>query len=169
MKRWLSIAAVALAIGVLNMSTPADAQNNADKRNPTPEEWRAAQASYMVESLKRPDWKVTLSGMQYHVVKAVPNAPKPAPGSEVTVHYEGRLVNGVLFDSSYERKETMTFSLGRVIRGWQEGVPMMGVGETWEFVIPANLAYGEGDRDPIPGGSALRFKIELIAATTPVK
>jgi FKBP-type peptidyl-prolyl cis-trans isomerase FkpA len=68
-----------------------------------------------------------------------------------------------VFDSSRARDAPATFPLNRLIKGWQEGVPMMRVGETWEFVIPSTIAYGDRDRPPIPPGSTLLFEIELIA------
>src|SRR6185503_3260707 len=101
---------------------------------------------------------------QYHVVKAMPaSAAKPAAGATVTIHYVGRFIDGREFDSSRARNEPATFPLDRLIKGWQEGVPMMRVGEVWDFVIPAAIGYGDRNREPIPPGSALLFEIELIA------
>ncbi len=123
-----------------------------------------AQTAFLAANAKKSGWKSTASGLQYHVLKsAAPEAKKPPSGAVVTVNYEGKFTDGKVFDSSYERKQPSTFPLGNVIQGWQEGVPMMKVGETWEFAIPAPLAYGDGDRGPIPGGSTLVFKIELLA------
>ena len=94
---------------------------------------------------------------------------KPAQGSEVTVHYEGTLIDGTVFDSSYARNEPATFPLSNVIRGWQEGVPMMKVGEVWNFAIPPGLGYGARNVGPIPANSVLLFKIELLKAPTPAQ
>lgn len=127
----------------------------------------AAEATYLAANLKKPGWKATASGLQYRVVKATKEGPKAAPGSIVTVHYEGTFVDGKKFDSSYERQEPATFQLENVIPGWQEGVPMMREGETWEFVIPSSLAYGPETRGPIPGGSTLNFKVRLLWVATP--
>ena len=80
----------------------------------------------------------------------------------MTIHYVGRFIDGREFDSSRRRGQPATFPLPQLIRGWQEGVPMMRVGEVWAFVIPAPLAYGERSRDPIPPGSTLLFEIELV-------
>ena len=136
-----------------------------------PEEntYEAAQAAFLADNIKKPGWKATSSGLQYHVLKAVddPAAPKPEPGSVVTVNYEGTMIDGKVFDSSYQRGEPISFPLTNVIEGWQEGVPMMKVGETWEFAIPSDLAYGPANAGPIPAGSALIFKIELLKANTP--
>ena len=80
----------------------------------------------------------------------------------MTIHYVGTFIDGTEFDSSVRRGEPATFPLGRLIRGWQEGVPMMGVGDRYAFAIPYNLAYGPVGRGPIPGGATLLFTIELI-------
>lgn len=128
------------------------------------EQWEQGQAAFEAWSLTRPGWKATVSGLQYHRVKAArASAPMPAPDAVVTIHYVGRFIDGREFDSSRARGEPATFPLPRLIKGWQEGVPMMRVGETWEFVIPAGIAYGSRYRDPIPSNSTLQFEIELIA------
>ncbi|HEY0648922.1 FKBP-type peptidyl-prolyl cis-trans isomerase [Phenylobacterium sp.] len=127
------------------------------------EQWIQGQRAYEVWSAARPGWRVTESGLQYRRVKAAKgSAPKPTAESTVTIHYVGRFIDGREFDSSRSRGQPATFPLGRLIKGWQEGVPMMRVGETWEFVIPSTIAYGERDRAPIPSGSTLLFEIELL-------
>ena len=108
-------------------------------------------------------WHRTLSGLRYRRIGGTGSGPHPAPTDTVTIHYVGRFIDGRVFDSSRARNEPATFPLNRLIKGWQEGVPMMRVGETWEFVIPAAIAYGDRDRPPIPPGSTLLFDIELIA------
>lgn len=174
MKPWMIIAVVAVAaLGVvLYFTTTNRAPDTASAPQPSAQEakmdWPTQQATYLADNIKKPGWQATASGIQYTVLKAGDGTgPKPAPGSEVTVHYEGRLIDGRVFDSSYARNEPMTFPLSGVILGWQEGVPLMRVGETYEFLIPANLAYGDRSVSIIPGGSALIFKIELLAAKTP--
>jgi FKBP-type peptidyl-prolyl cis-trans isomerase FkpA len=128
------------------------------------EQWVQGNKAYLEWSARRPGWTTTSSGLQYHRVKAAKaSAPRPAPGSTVTIHYVGKFIDGRVFDSSRERNEPATFPLPRLIKGWQEGVPLMRVGEVWEFVIPSELAYGDRNRDPIPNGSTLLFEIELIA------
>ena len=91
----------------------------------------------------------------------------PAPTDTVTIHYVGRFIDGTEFDSSVARGEPATFPLPRLIRGWQEGVPLMSVGDRFEFAIPYNLAYGYAGRGPIPGGATLLFTIDLIAIAPP--
>ncbi len=127
------------------------------------EQWEQGQKAYEAWSAARPGWIVTASGLQAHRVKAAKrSAPRPVPSDVVTIHYTGRFIDGRVFDSSRDRGEPATFPLLQLIRGWQEGVPMMRVGETWEFVIPSNIAYGGRYRNPIPANSTLRFEIELL-------
>ena len=106
-------------------------------------------------------WRTTPSGLRYRVLIGRGTGERPTVADRVMVHYVGRFTNGEVFDSSVERREAATFPLRGLIRGWQEGIPMMSVGERWEFAIPAELAYGAG-RGPIPGGATLFFKVELI-------
>ena len=106
-------------------------------------------------------WRTTPSGLKYRVLIGRGTGEHPTVQDRVMVHYVGRFTNGEVFDSSVERREAATFPLGRLIRGWQEGIPLMSVGERWEFAVPAELAYGAG-RGPIPNGATLFFKVELI-------
>lgn len=172
MKLWIIGGLVVLAVVVLGYVLMGKKEENAAPapQAQTPEmDWPAQQAAFLAENIKQPGWKATDSGIQYIMLKpAEIPGPQPAPGSEVKVHYEGRLIDGKVFDSSYARGEPIEFPLTGVIKGWQEGVPLMHVGEIWEFAIPANLAYGDrGAAGVIPSGSALIFKIELLEAKTP--
>lgn len=108
-------------------------------------------------------WHRTVTGLRYRKVSGTANGPHPAPTDTVTIHYVGRFIDGTEFDSSVARGEPATFPLPRLIQGWQEGVPLMGVGDRFEFAIPYNLAYGYAGRGPIPGGATLLFTIDLIA------
>ena len=107
--------------------------------------------------------KTTASGLQYKILREGTGA-LPADTSTVTVHYRGRLINGVVFDESYGRGEPTTFKLNQVIKGWTEGLQLMKVGAKFEFYIPNNLAYGEQPAGQlIPPGSMLIFEVELLA------
>mgnify|MGYP004451866443 FL=1 len=80
----------------------------------------------------------------------------------MTVHYEGTFTDGEVFDSSFARGEPATFPLGRLIPAWQRTIPLMGVGDTIEIAVPADLGYGPTGKGPIPGGATLLFKVQLI-------
>ena len=118
--------------------------------------------AFLKENSKKPGISTMESGLQYRVIKEG-KGDKPLETSEVTVHYEGKLLDGTVFDSSYERNQPATFKLNQVIRGWTEGLKEMPEGSTWELFIPADLAYGPGG---IPGrigpNEVLTFKVELI-------
>ena len=112
---------------------------------------------------------VTLpSGVQYRVVKEGPEGGRhPTIDDEVTIHYEGRLIDGTVFDSSIERGEPASFPLRAVIPGWAEAVTKMTPGDVFEVFIPPEQAYGPTPKGPIPGNSVLIFRIELFDITGP--
>jgi len=117
---------------------------------------------FLAENAKKPGVKQTATGLQYEVMSEGTGA-KPADTSVVKVHYEGFLLNGKKFDSSRDRGEPTQFPLNQVIRGWTEGVQLMGIGSKYKFYIPYQLAYGEqGSGEMIPGGALLVFEVELI-------
>lgn len=137
---------------------------------------KVANAARMMHANRQqnPDLKTTESGLQYRILTAG-TGPRPTDSVEVKVHYEGRLFDGRVFDSSYERGEPATFGVTQVIKGWTEVLQMMPVGSTWEVFIPQELAYGvRGTKDRynqetgqlleegIPAYAPLIFKIELI-------
>ena len=123
---------------------------------------KAAGEAFLAENAKK-DGVVTLpSGLQYQVVKEG-NGKKPSATDQVVCHYEGTLIDGTVFDSSYKRNEPATFGLNQVIAGWTEGVQLMSEGAKYRFFIPYNLAYGErGAGAQIPPFAALVFDVELI-------
>ena len=117
--------------------------------------------AYLAENGKR-DGVVTLpSGLQYEVVTEG-DGPIPQSTDRVRVHYEGTLVDGTVFDSSYERGEPVVFPVTGVIPGWVEALQLMKVGSKWKLFIPADLAYGESGQGPIPPNSVLTFDVELL-------
>ena len=117
---------------------------------------------FLAENAKREGVQVTASGLQYEVLEAT-IGQKPKATDTVKVHYEGTLIDGTVFDSSYKRGESISFPLNGVIKGWTEGLQLMSVGSKYKFFIPYQLAYGErGAGQQIPPYSALIFTVELL-------
>jgi len=131
---------------VLNMSTKAKEEGE----------------KFLAENAKREGVKTTASGLQYEVLEAT-LGQKPKATDSVRVHYEGTLIDGTVFDSSYKRGESIAFPLNGVIKGWTEGLQLMSVGSKYKFFIPYQLAYGErGAGASIPPYAALIFTVELL-------
>jgi FKBP-type peptidyl-prolyl cis-trans isomerase FkpA len=119
-------------------------------------------ADFLAENGKKPGIVTTPSGLQYEVVSEGTGS-RPQASDTVSVHYEGALLNGEIFDSSYARDEPAKFALDEVIPGWTEGIQLMNVGGTYRFFIPSDLAYGEqGFGSVIPSNSTLIFRVELL-------
>ncbi len=131
----------------------------------TAERGRAAKAegeAFLAENKKQPGVVTTPSGLQYEVVKEG-SGRQPKASDTVRCHYEGTLIDGTVFDSSYRRGMPAEFGLRQVISGWTEGVQLMKEGSIFKFYIPYNLAYGErGAGADIPPYAALIFTVELI-------
>lgn len=127
------------------------------------EENLQAGKEFLEQNLKNEGVVETESGLQYKVLEEGDGA-SPTADDVVRVHYEGRLINGDVFDSSYQRGEPAEFPLSGVIRGWTEGVQLMKEGAKYEFYIPGNLAYGENPRPGSPFGpnETLIFTVELL-------
>jgi FKBP-type peptidyl-prolyl cis-trans isomerase FklB len=120
-------------------------------------------ANFMRENAKKPGVVTTESGLQFTVVrKGNASLPSPGPNDVVAVQYEGRLVDGAIFDSSYKRGQPMTIGVGEVIPGWTEALQLMKPGEEYRLVIPPQLGYGPTAQGEIPPNSVLIFKVELL-------
>ena len=129
-------------------------------------EAKAAGEQFLAENAKREGVKTTASGLQYEVLEAT-IGQKPKATDTVRVHYEGTLIDGTVFDSSYKRGESIAFPLNGVIKGWTEGLQLMSVGSKYKFFIPYQLAYGErGAGASIPPYAALIFTVELLGIET---
>ena len=123
---------------------------------------KAEGEKFLAENAKKDGINVTKSGLQYEVMNEG-TGKKPKATDTVRCHYEGRLLDGTVFDSSYKRNEPADFGLQQVIAGWTEGVQLMAEGSKYRFYIPYMLAYGEGGAGAmIPPFATLIFDVELI-------
>ena len=152
-----------LGKAILNKFMPAKQEEEKAKQNlkyvGNLEEGKA----YLAENATKEGVVVTPSGLQYKVIKEG-NGPKPINGDKVKVNYEGKLINGTVFDSSFERGKPVEFTLDQVIPGWTEGLKLMPVGSTFMLYVPQDIAYGENVRPggPIEPFSTLIFRVELL-------
>jgi FKBP-type peptidyl-prolyl cis-trans isomerase FkpA len=130
-------------------SAAADKEKNASK-------------DFLAKSAQEKGAQKTPSGLIIKVIRPG-NGPSPKETDRVKVNYEGRLINGTVFDSSYKRGQPAEFPLNGVIKCWTEGVQKMHVGEEAELICPSDIAYGDRGHPPtIPGGATLIFKVELL-------
>lgn len=123
---------------------------------------KAAGEKFLAENKKKDGVKTLPSGVQYKVIK-VGKGAMPADTSMVKVHYEGKTLDGKVFDSSYKNGQPVSLRANQVIKGWTDALVHMPVGSVWEVYIPQELAYGEREQGQIKPFSALIFKIELIS------
>ena len=133
------------------------------RQNDAAETGRPRGEAFQGEYSQRQGVVATASGLQYRVIETG-EGRSPGPADTVVVHYVGRLIDGTEFDSSRDRGTPATFSLGGIIPGWQEALQLMREGDTWEVVIPSELAYGaRGAGTSIGPNETLVFEIELIS------
>ena len=124
---------------------------------------KAAGEAYLAENAKKEGVTTTSSGLQFKQLVAG-NGAKPTTRDRVKVHYHGTLIDGTVFDSSYQRGEPIVFPVTGVIAGWVEGLQLMNVGSKFELTIPSNLAYGANGSGAVIGPDAtLIFEVELLA------
>lgn len=130
------------------------------------ETFKLENQKWLADNKKKKDVITLPSGLQYRILTKG-KGPVATDSTEVTVHYEGKLLNGVVFDSSFKRNTPANFRPDQVIKGWKEALTMMPEGSVWELYIPSELAYGEqGAGKDIPSNATLIFKIVLIKVKT---
>lgn len=122
--------------------------------------------AFLAKNKDNPGVKVLPDGLQYQVI-TTGSGQVPTAADTVTVHYQGTLLDGTEFDSSYKRGQPAQFPVTGVIRGWTEALQMMPVGSKWKLFIPSELAYGEQGNRNIPPNSTLIFEVELIDTKSP--
>ncbi len=133
------------------------------KRKAAGDKNKAEGEAYLAKNKEKPGVKTTASGLQYEVISEG-TGPMPKATDSVTVNYKGTLIDGTVFDSSYDRKEPVTFVLNQVIPGWTEGVQLMKVGSKYKLYIPSAMGYGDrGAGEKIGPNSPLIFEVELIS------
>lgn len=124
-------------------------------------EVRKEQEAFLEKNKKEKDIQCTESGLQYKIDQ-MGNGMKPVSNDNVRVHYEGTLIDGTVFDSSYDRNKPLDTNLASVIEAWTEGIQLMPVGSIFTFYVPSELGYGDKKSGKIEGHSTLIFKIHLI-------
>ena len=117
--------------------------------------------TFLAENAEKEGVQTTESGLQYKVIEEG-EGDSPVAQDQVQVNYEGKLLDGTVFDSSYERGKPATFGVSQVIKGWTEGLQLMKEGAKYEFYIPAGLAYGQRGSGKIGPGETLIFTVELL-------
>jgi len=123
-----------------------------------------ASKAWLAENMEKDGVMTLASGLQYKVLREGDGDSHPTAGSSCSCHYEGKLIDGTVFDSSYERGSPSSFAPNQVIKGWTEAMQLMVEGDKWEMYIPSELGYGDGGSPPkIGGGDALVFTMEIIA------
>jgi FKBP-type peptidyl-prolyl cis-trans isomerase len=123
----------------------------------------SANAAFLAKNAKEAGVVTLPDGLQYKIVTSGPaEGEKPRAQDEVKVHYEGTLLSGEVFDSSFKRGEPATFPLNEVIPGWTEAMQLMRPGDEWTVWIPPQLGYGDEAKGPIPANSVLKFRIQLL-------
>ena len=131
--------------------------------NAAPSANAVAGKAFLEKNAKAPGVVVLPSGLQYKVVTSGPKTgPSPKVGDIVKVHYEGKLLDGQVFDSSFARGKAAIMPADGLIQGWLQALPLMHVGDEWTLYIPSELGYGARDMGEIPPDSVLVFRLQLL-------
>jgi FKBP-type peptidyl-prolyl cis-trans isomerase len=151
---------VPLALGLCLIAGVAAAQTPPTSAPAAPAESGPA---FLAKNAQDPAVKSLPSGLQYRVVRSgAADAPSPKLGDVIKVHYEGKLLDGQVFDSTFERNRAVIMPLGALIPAWVEALPLMRVGDEWILYAPPELGYGAEGAGPIPPNSVLVFRLQLL-------
>lgn len=157
MKRLMKTGAATLLVVCAVLSLGACAKKSSDDTTDVGK-------AFLTQNARAPGIHVTASGLQYRILQSGPaNGLRPKPADEVKVNYEGKLLDGVVFDSSYQRGEPVVMTVRDLVPGWVEALQLMRPGDQWLLYVPPSLGYGDKGAGPIPPNSVLVFKLELIA------
>ena len=149
----LAVLAIVLALAACAKSAPA----------PDP---AVAGKAFLEKNAQTAGVITTPSGLQYRVLRSGPaGGLRPKPADEVKVNYEGKLLDGRVIDSSYQRGAPAVLTVRDLVPGWREALQLMRPGDEWLIYLPPKLGYGDNEAGPIPPGSVLMFKLDLIAVS----
>jgi len=156
-----------LVLGLALLSSPALAQVATPPPQLSaavdPAKTLAEGAAFLAANAKAPGVITLPSGLQYKITKSGPKTgPSPKVGDIIKVHYEGKLLDGTVFDSSFERGQAAIMPAEGLVPGWMEALPLMHVGDEWTLYLPPALGYGDRAAGPIPPGSVMVFRLQLI-------
>lgn len=155
------VLAALLAAGAANAQPPSTAAK-------PPAAAPSPGAQFLAKTAREPGVQTLPSGLLYKVVTAGPaGGPSPKPGDIIKVHYEGKLVSGEVFDSSFERGKPVLMPLDGLVPAWMEALPRMKVGDEWMLYVPPELGYGADGAGPIPPNSVLIFRVKLLGLLSP--
>lgn len=159
-RRWSSVALFGLALLLAEVTVNADDAKKADDAKEV-DYPKLPKGAGKIDKDAPKKFTATKSGLKYRILRKG-EGKNPKAENRVKVNYHGWLDNGKVFDSSYDRGESISFGLNDVIKGWTEGMQLVGEGGMIELEIPYNLAYGEGGQGPIPPKATLHFLVELL-------
>ena len=164
MNRRFALAALAAAALAGSLALTACGKSKQDTA--TADANLAAGRAFLATNAKAPGVVTLPDGLQYKITRQGPGVgPSPQPQDLVKVNYEGKLLSGFVFDSSYERGQPAVFTLAKLVPAWITALQMMKAGEEWTLWVPSELGYGAEDKGPIPANSVMVFRIELIAVS----
>ena len=153
-------------VAALLLATSAHAADPASPPQPSSPTTQAA--GYMAGVASQPGVVVTGSGLAYKVLRAGPaDGVSPRLGDRVRVSYEGRLVNGTVFDSSASAGGPVVLTVGQLVPGWDEALQLMHPGDEWTLYVPPSLGYGDQASGPIPANSVMVFRLQLLSVIPP--